>query len=657
MNAVYNGEMAYGQSYAAGLMPDDPLWIDQWSDEYMRIPPENGAEPGKYNSDRTPYAVEVMQCLSPEHPSRRVVAQIASQLMKTQVALNWICGSIHQAPGNMLALLPSLSLARRVSGRIDKTIKAVPEVSDCVAAPRSRDSRNTIDTKEFKGGTLYITTAGSAANLAEIPARYIYGDEVDRWAENVDDEGDPIELAEARTSTFGRNAKIYYTSSPTIEGASRIADLYMVSDQRKYFVACPDCDHEQELVWKNLKWNDDYSTAHYECEACFFVIEEHHKTAMLAAGVWKATAPGDGETVGFHLSALYAPAGWTSWGALGKQYDKAKAALDRGDPEPMQVFYNTRLALCWDMAQERASANDLKKRAEKYALRSVPDGVLVLTAAVDVQGNRLELKIIGWGIGLEGWVLDYVVISGDPSEKATWDKLDEVLKAPLVRTNGYEMRVEATCVDAGDGNSTEDVYAYTRPKRYRNVIAIKGANRPGRPVIATRPSKIDVNKRGKTMQRGAELWMVGTDTAKDWIYNRLKVTSGPGALHFSEDLSDDYYEQMTAERKLTRYVKGFKRTVWTKPKAARNEAWDLTVYNLAAAHFLGLNRWRDADWERQRSKVDPIQQDIFAPPPIQTQVPEATQVVPAEVKQIPVKTPPNPDSESGFVVYHSTDYE
>lgn len=661
MDAVFDGRTAYASQYAAGLQPDPPLWIDQWAEEHMRIPPENGAEPGKYSCDRTPYAAELMQCLSPEHPCKRVVAKVASQLMKTQVALNWICGSIHQAPGNMLALLPSLGLAKRVSGRIDKTIKAVQVVQDCVAPPRSRDSRNTLDTKEFKGGTLYITTAGSAANLAEIPARYIYGDEVDRWATNVDEEGDPIELAEARTSTYGRNAKIYYTSSPTIAGASRIDDLFQISDQRHYFVPCPHCGYMQELLWENVKYtaDDGYQYTYYVCIECDSVIEEHHKTAMLRSGKWISKAPGDGETVGFQLSALYAPAGWISWGALGKQYDKAKAALDRGDPEPMQVFYNTRLGLCWDMAQERTSAEELKKRAERYDLRTIPDSVLVLTGSVDVQGNRLELKYVGWGRWMESWIIDYVVIPGDPADRRVWDKLDEILQTPLMRSNGRAMKVEAVCIDSGDGNSVEEVYAFVRNKRHRNVIAIKGQSRPNKPIIASRPGKVDVNKRGKTMNRGAEWWMVGTDTAKDWIYNRLKYTSGPGAIHFSDDLSTDYFEQMTAERKLTRYVKGFKRSEWTKPKAARNEAWDLMVYNLAAAHFLGLHRWRDADWDRQAQRVNPAQQDIFAPPPpvISTQVedadePDEPDPPPQQIINIPKI---NPGRASGFTVYQSTE--
>lgn len=188
-------------------MPDPELWVDEWADEYMRIPRDTGAaEPGKYRTDRTPYAREPMRCLSPAHPCKRVITKVASQLMKTQIALNWIGSLIHMSPSNILTLLPSLGLAKRVSARIAKTISVTPELSQRVTANRSRDSRNTVDTKEFDGGTLYATTAGSASNLAELSARFVYGDEVDRWDVDVDEEGDPIELAETRGSTFGRNA-------------------------------------------------------------------------------------------------------------------------------------------------------------------------------------------------------------------------------------------------------------------------------------------------------------------------------------------------------------------------------------------------------------------------------------------------------------------
>lgn len=641
MGSVADGGVAYLAGFTRGIEPDPDLWIDEWADEYMRIPAGNGAEPGKYRTERTPYARRVMRALSPSHPCRRVVAMVASQLLKTQVGINWLSASIHQAPGNMLVLLPSLNLAKRVSSRIGKTIDEIGVLRERVAPPRSRDSRNTIDTKEFLGGTLYITTAGSAANLAEIPARYIYGDEIDRWEISVDQEGDPVELAETRTSTFGRNAKIYYTSSPTLEGASRIATLFAQGTQERYYVPCPHCQAMQTLEWENLWYDEALTRAAYVCKECGALIEEHQKPSMFRSkeegghAEWRASSEGDGETISVTLSALYAPLGWVSWLSLAKQYVKAKEADDKGDPEPMQVFYNTRLARCWDNVKERTRAEDLKARAEPYSLRSVPDKAIALTAAVDTQDNRLELKIMGWGEGMERWVIDYQIIHGDPATDGPWDTLDELLKTPLRRANGISMSIRAVAIDSG-GHYTHEVYEFTRRRKYRMVFAVKGASKPGRPVVASQPSKVDINRRGKIEKGGAELWIVGTDTAKDWLASRWKLVDGPGAIHFSQDLPDEYYDQICAERRLVRYVKGFRRSEWIKNKADRNEALDLSVYNLAAAHRLGLHKWRDTDWERERLKVDPVQSDMFASP---TAAP-APQAEQAQAPDVPAPSKP-----------------
>lgn len=602
-----DGAKVYREAYGRGLKPDPELWVDEWADEYMRIPRDTGAaEPGKYRTARTPYAREPMRCLSPAHPCKRVVTKVASQLMKTQIALNWIGALIHMAPSNILTLLPSLGLAKRVSSRIGKTIAATPELQERVATSRSRDSRNTMDTKEFTGGTLYATTAGSAANLAELSARYVYGDEIDRWDVDVDQEGDPIKLAEARGSTFGRNAKFYFSSSPTIKGASRISDLFETSDQRYYYVPCPTCGHMQTLQWERLLYSADFATVHYQCAAsdCDVLIEERYKAEMLANGEWRAHAKGDGQTVGFHLNALYAPLGWHSWGMLAREYEEAKRAQDRGDLEPMQVFYNTRLAEVWDSAVEQTKAEVLQARAlhENYVLGTLTVGVLALTAAVDVQANRLELMIIGWGVGLERWVVDHQVIPGDPADQRTWDLLDERLKVRYRHPCGVALGILATGIDSG-GHHTHEVYQFCRVRRWRNVFALKGASKPGRPVIAQRPSLVDVTWKGQTERNGAELWMVGTDTAKDWIYNRYSFESGPGALHFAKDLPDEFFQQCVAERKIARYVKGYKRIEWVKGKADRNEALDLMVYNLAMAYYLGLHRYGEHDWDKLRQAL------------------------------------------------------
>ncbi|MFT2186351.1 phage terminase large subunit family protein [Pseudomonas putida] len=602
-----DGAKVYREAYGRGLKPDPELWVDEWADEYMRIPRDTGAaEPGKYRTARTPYAREPMRCLSPAHPCKRVITMVASQLMKTQIALNWIGAIIHMSPSNILTLLPSLALAKRVSSRIGKTIAATPELKARVAASRSRDARNTMDTKEFEGGTLYATTAGSASNLAELAARFIYGDEIDRWDVDVDEEGDPIDLAETRGSTFGRNAKFYFSSSPTIKGASRIADLFETSDQRHYYVPCPTCGHMQVLEWERLLYSADFQTVHYQCSSpdCDVLIEENHKVEMLAQGEWRSHAKGDGETVGFHLNALYAPLGWTSWADLAKQFEKAKRAQDRGDLEPMQVFYNTRLAKVWDSAIEQTKAEVLQARAlqEDYVLGTLPVGALALTASVDVQANRLELMVMAWGAGMERWVVDHQVIPGDPADERTWAVLDDRLKIRYRHPCGVSLAILATGIDSG-GHHTHEVYQFTRVRRWRNVFALKGASKPGRPVIAQRPSQVDVTWKGQTERNGAELWIVGTDTAKDWIYNRYSFEKGPGALHFAKDLPDEFFQQCVAERKIARYVKGYKRIEWVKSKAERNEALDLMVYNLAMANFLGLHRYGEHDWDKLRQAL------------------------------------------------------
>ncbi|MNU88740.1 Phage terminase large subunit [compost metagenome] len=628
-----DGAEVYREEYFRGLRPDPDVWIDQWADEYMRIPRDTGAaEPGKYRTSRTPYAREPMRCLSPAHPCKRVVTMVASQLMKTQIALNWIGGLIHMAPSNILTLLPSLGLAKRVSSRISKTIKATPVLRERVASSRSRDSRNTMDTKEFEGGSLYVTTAGSAANLAELSARYVYGDEIDRWEVDIGEEGDPIELAETRGSTFGRNAKFYFSSSPTIKGASRINDLFEGSDQRYYYVPCPSCGHMQTLEWERLHYSKDYSVVHYQCAGpdCDVLIEEYHKGEMLAQGEWRAHAEGDGETIGFHLNALYSPLGWMDWKSLAKQFEKAKKAQAKGDLEPMQVFYNTRLAKVWDAAQEQTKADVLRQRArlEDFTLGSLPAAVLMITGSVDVQANRLEFMAMGWGVGMERWVVDYQIVSGDPADERTWAALDELLKAKYRHPCGVGLGILAVAVDSG-GHHTDEVYQFCRVRRWRNVFAIKGASKPGKPVIAQRPSMVDVTWKGQTERNGAELWFVGTDTAKDWIYNRYPFDTGPGALHFANDLPDDFFDQCVAERKVARYIRGHKRIEWVKGKAERNEALDLMVYCLAMAHYLGLNRYKEHDWERVRQSL--AQSGLFD---------DALGIKPVQGERITASTPP-----------------
>lgn len=598
-------------AFGRGLEPDPNMTVDEWADRYMIIPKSTGAnEYGKYRTSRTPHGREVMRCLSDNHPCKRVALMGASQMLKTQVGLNWFGASVHQSPSNFLWILPTGKLQKRTSTRIAKTIEAVPELKERVASPRSRDSVNTTDTKEYVGGALTIVTAGAAANLSELPARRVLFDEVDRAVGNVDGEGDPVKLAEARQTTFERNRKAYYPSSPTIEGESIIEGLYEKGTRREALADCIHCGAEQPLVFENLKLSPDGETAEYPCMECGAIHHERDKNRMFARGAWSDGVVGDGQTESFTISAMFAPYGWLPWKALLDEYQEAKTKLEAGSDEQMITFYNTRLARCWARAKEKTRHEDLMARVEAYKLGTVPAEGLVLTAAIDTQNDRLEYKAVAWGEGLESWIVDFHVIHGDPSDEATWKKADRLLQTRYRHVYGELLGIEAAFVDSG-GAHTQDVYDFTYTLRRRGVHAIKGASRPGRPIISSKPTIVDITPRGKAEKRGGKLWFVGTDTAKDYLAGRWKLSAGAGAVHFPQGLPESYFEQLTAEFRVTKFKRGFKVSVWEKKPGDRNEALDLMVYNLAAAYHLGLNRKSEHYWQSLRERLNPRNLDMF----------------------------------------------
>lgn len=633
-------------AFARGLEPDPNMTVDQWSDEYMIIPKDSGAnEYGKYRTSRTPHAREVMLALSDSHPCKRVVLMGASQMLKTQVGLNWFACTVHQSPANFLWIMPTGKLAKRTSARIAKTIAAIPQLVERVASPRSRDSVNTLDTKDYIGGSLFIVTAGAAANLAEVPARRVLFDEVDRAESNVNGEGDPVSLAEARQTTFERNRKSYFPSSPTIDGESIIQTLYEKGTKRVALAECVHCGHAQPLEFERLVPTDDGQDVMYPCVECGACHFESDKNRMFANGLWSASLEADGETESFTISGMFLPYGWKSWLALYREYQKAKELLEEGSEEKMIAFYNTRLARCWARAKEQTKYDELMQRAEGFRLMTVPMGGLILTAAIDTQNDRLEFKVVAWGEGLENWIVDYQIIIGDPSDNSTWDQADELLKNTYRHAGGQLLAIEAAFVDSG-GSHTQEVYNFTARRRNRKIFAIKGASKENRPIICAKPTIVDINHRGKVEKRGAQLWFIGTDTAKDYLASRWKRTTGPGATHFSVDLPEDYYKQLTAEYRTTVIKRGRKVSVWEKKQNDRNEALDLMVYNLACAHFLGLHKRTEQQWQKLRDKLITPNFDMFAQLELEQEQEAQQQKVTSEIvlETVEASSPPVPKS-------------
>jgi phage terminase large subunit GpA-like protein len=253
-----------------GIRPDPDLTVSQWADAHRKLSSRASAEPGQYRTSRTPYLRAIMDALSPSHPAQRISFMKAAQVGATEAGNNWIGFVIHHAPGPMLAVLPTVEMAKRTSrGRIDPLIEDSPALKERVQPARSRDAGNSMLSKEFPGGILVLTGANSATGLRSMPARYVFLDEVDAYPASADEEGDPVTLAEARTTTFAHRRKVFMVSTPTIRGLSRIEREFEASDQRRYFVTCPHCGAMQWLQFERLRWaKGQPETAAYHCEAC-----------------------------------------------------------------------------------------------------------------------------------------------------------------------------------------------------------------------------------------------------------------------------------------------------------------------------------------------------------------------------------------------------
>jgi phage terminase large subunit GpA-like protein len=612
--------------------------VDEWADAHRILPRETSSEPGPWRTDRTPYMRQILRDLSDASDAAEVVLMCGTQLSKSESGLNWAGYVIDHVPGPMMVIQPTVDLAKRYSKqRIAPMIRACPVLGGKVRESRSRDSGNTTLLKEFPGGLVVITGANSAAGLASMPCRYIHADEVDDYPLDVDGQGEPLQIATARQDTFARR-KLLVTSSPKrAKGASLIEARYESGTRCRYQVPCPHCGHFQELVWAGeedkpgLRFrDDDASTAAYVCAGCGAEIEEHHKTAMLAGGVWVAEQP-DAAVRSYHLSSLYSPLGWFSWQRLVAEYIVARASAARGDPQPYKTWVNTRLAQTWREEGARLEEHTLRERAGTRRLRTVPEACLVLTAGVDVQDNRLEVFVWGWGPGEECGIVDVQQIWGDPvqtertpgGQPTVWDRLDALFETRYRHAGGNTLAVEAAAIDTG-GHCTHAVYAYCRARQavrvrasglewVRRTYAIKGQDRPGLQVKG-KSSPVDVNWAGTVIKGGVKLWMVGVTAAKDWWHAHLKVRiEGPGFVHLAADLPDEWYQQMTAEQRVQARTARGTRHVWVKESGKRNEAWDGGVYALFAAHALDLHRFTDAMWRRLRDRVAPMQADLLTP--------------------------------------------
>lgn len=569
-----------------------------WAEAERVMSDKETSNPGRWRNERVPYGVAIMNALSPEHPAPIVVFKKPAQVSATQFGCNWIGWTIDVDPVSMLLLTPTSAAGRKfVRTKLHPMFDTTPALQRFHLTGRKSDQSMQI--KEFPRGFLYVGSLGIADDLAMTSVGRIMVDEVDRMPPALDEEGDQIEIALRRGAAYVGRFKAFLNSSPTTEEGSRIEPYWLMSTQDRYYVPCPHCDHAQVLVWDNLKWLPGKTkTAEYMCEECAAMIAESHKTDMLAAGAWRSRFPErEAEVKGFALNCLYTAVGLgDTWAMNAEAYEKAV-----GKPEKLKVFTNTRLGEVTKSPKEKLSWEAIWERREPFKLRTIPPGVLLLTCGVDVQRDRLEPQILGWAREERATTIDYLSLPGDPTEDDVWQRLDEYLARSIVNSFGVEMRITATAIDAG--YLQHDVMNFVRTRKARNIFGTKGMPQVSRQIIG-RPSHVDIDWRGRVYKRGAELWPIGVPNAKTTLFERLRNDAKqlPADRHFrfSDDLSQEYFHQLTAERYDPKTGK------WVETQE-RNEALDTIILAIAAAMHpsIRINMMREADWARLEQLYQP----------------------------------------------------
>jgi phage terminase large subunit GpA-like protein len=571
-------------------IPEGEITISQWAERYRFVSPQRSARPGRWNNAVVPFAAGIMDAVT-EPDVRKVVFQKSSQVAGTEILINILCYFIHIDPSLMLYIAEIEDKAKAwTQEAFDPTIAESPELKKCMLDFGGKSAHDNQRIKRFRGGQLTIGWASSPAQLSSRPARIVCFDEVDAFEPTS--EGDAVKLAEARTKTFGDSKKIILVSSPRDKEGSVIEREYLLGDQREFWVPCPHCGEFQTLKWGGkdaafgVKWDvGESELAWYVCEANACVIEQDEKHEMLAKGRWISGSDFNG-TASFKISEIYSP--FTNWGDMAAAWVEAKKYRDT-----LKVFVNTSLGETWQ-DEESFELLDIQLHQENYS-HEVPDGVLVLTAGVDVQGDRLEYEVVGWGQCRESWSIDYGTIEGSPSMPNVWEDLEDVL------TRAYEgsrsFRIASVCIDSGGGH-TDDVYAFCKKHKGRRWFPVKGLSTPGNPIVS---------KGSLVGKQKVRLWTVGTDTAKDEVFSFLGVQDEgtPGYCHFPNDdrYGESYIKQLCSERKISRFKMGREYHIYEKIRAGiRNEALDLRVYATAARAIIlpNFDKWAEREATRKR---------------------------------------------------------
>lgn len=561
------------------LAPPPDMTISQWADEYRRLSSESSAEPGRWRTSKAPYQREIMDAVCDMHV-QKIIIMSASQIGKTDaLILNPIGYYMHYDPSPIMVMHPTIQMAESFSkDRLSPMLRDTPVLRDKVN-DKSRNSGNTILQKTFPGGHVTMVGANSPSSLASRPIRILLADEIDRYPGTAGKEGDPLMLAGKRLATFW-NKKEVCVSTPTTKETSRIAVEFEHSTQEEWNVPCPVCGAFTPLAWANIVFDkEDLDNIGYACPTCGAVSGETEWKEQSKKGKFIAKHP-NRKVRGFHLNALASL--FVEWREIVEKFLVANEEKKKGNIELLKAWTNTEMGEVWEQEGEQLETEDLFRRREKYNCE-VPEEVIVLTAGVDVQDDRFEAEVVGWGVEKESWGIRYQVIYGDLKLKKVWEDLDAFLSQTFITVDGRHLKIACTCIDSG-GHFTNQVYQFCKDRTFRLVFAIKGKGGADVPYF-NRPTKSNSVK--------TPLFTIGVDTGKALLYQSLAVKEeGANYCHFPKEkdrgYTQEYFRGLTSEKMVMTYKKGKAQYAWIlkDEKYKRNEPLDIRNYATAALEIL-----------------------------------------------------------------------
>lgn len=597
---------------AAAYDPPEPITPSKWAAENVVLP--DGEYAGqKIDLARTPHIVEPLDLLGPDGGVNEIAVMKSGQTAFTTMLLCSIAHSIDRDPCDMAVVQPTnAALTKFNSTKLNRLIEQTEPLGGQHGKVYSQTSRSskgsTTYEKKFPGGAVNLLLASSPADLRLLTVKKAFCDEVDEYEDDLDGQGDPLTLIARGQKSFAASGtwKRAYISTPTVEGASKIAAQHAAGDQRRWYVACPHCATRIVLTWNapfdhashGLKFDRKFPhNAHYVTQCCGGIIESWQKVAVYQTGRWQTTAPGPGRFPSYHFDELSAP--FSSWDTIAKDYVAAG-----NDPAKLKGFWNLTLGLPYDVAGDAPDHDLLMARRESYRPGVIPPGALLVTAMADVQMRGIYVEVVAWAPDQQSWTIhaDYLDGATTDVDRGAFAKLTKLYAREWPDTRRRRFRIDEFLIDSG--YRTDVVYEWTR--RHPGTKATKGTDGWGKVPLGIATDQ-DVDYRGRKIRGGAKVRAIGTWPLKSKFYTYAALTPTargaallypPGYCHFGSFLDESYFKQITAEYLEDEIFRGRPRKVWKQRASRDNHFLDCRIGNMAGAnaYFVGFTA---ADWARR----------------------------------------------------------